>query len=78
MCNSRYQTRRTGSYCIYHTLGTKPVAAASLPSHAPPFIAALWAYKRFCFVSHIIPVILPAPTDKVKVLAETTEVIVIV
>lgn len=73
MCNSRYQTRQTGSYCIYHTLGTEPVAAAS-----PLVIAALWAYKRFCFVSHIIPVILPAPTDKVKVLAETTEVIVIV
>lgn len=73
MCGSRYQTRPTGSYCIYHTLGTEPAAAAS-----PPVIAALWAYKRFCFVSHIIPVILPAPTDKVKVLAETTEVIVIV
>lgn len=73
MCSSRYQTRPTGSYCIYHTLGTEPVATTS-----PPVIAALWAYKRFCFVSHIIPVILPAPTDKVKVLAETTQVIVIV
>lgn len=56
--------------------GTQPATAASSPSRAPPLIAPLRAYKRLCFVSHIIPVISPVPTDKVKVLAETTGVIV--
>lgn len=58
-------------------LGSLPAAtAASSPSRSPPLIAPPRAYKRFCFVSHIIPVISPVPTDKVKVFAETTRVFV--
>lgn len=51
---------------FWHKAGTKPVLHLTSPSCAGLVIPALQAYKSFCFVSLIIPVILQRASTNVQ------------